>query len=211
MKRSRASIAILGLTGLLALSVSCTTTRSSAGTRPGSGEWLDPSPTLRSDIESHAHRLPWVHGLEERVEIIQWFAGVGEPAYPVLLELAIDTRPGVAGSALAALGATGDARLVEHLQDIELPDDAEDTLRLELARALLTLGDWVSAMPTLIEGLQNEELYVRALALRTLSDVTGHRHDYDARAEVEEREEGVARWQQWWARQSGDPMQARGT
>ena len=209
MMRSRASIDLLLPSCLLFAALACSSTRSSTGSRPGSGEWLEASPTLRSDIENHAHRLPWVHGLEERVEIIQWFAGVGEPAYSVLLELARDSRPVVAGAALAALGATRDARLVEHIQAIRIPDEADDTMRLEHARALLTLGDWGSAVPTLIKGLRNEELYVRALALRTLADATGRRHDYDARAPEAEREAAIARWEAWWAVQSGDPLQPK--
>ena len=59
----------------------------------------------RKQIEDQAQRLPWTQG-RERIEQIHWFATVGEPAYPKLLELVQDERPDVAGSAMAALGAT---------------------------------------------------------------------------------------------------------
>jgi len=186
-----------------------------AATRPAEGrahgQWLEPSPSLRSQIDAQAARLPWASDLAQRVELIQWFAGVGEPAYPVLLELAADGRPEVSGAAFAALGATGDSRLVPHLLALPaLParEGAQDDIELERARALLRLGEW-SRVPELIAGLRDERLYTRAVCVKTLADATHERFGYDATADPKEREAAVQRWEQWWSRRSADPMLAQ--
>ena len=84
---------------LFCLVAACGSTQSSITN--GDSEWLEPSPALRQQIEGEAKRLPWTHGME-RVELIHWFARVGEPAYPTLLGMVLDPRKDVACSALAA-------------------------------------------------------------------------------------------------------------
>ncbi len=184
---------------LALLTAACETTRvgGTLHTRDApEGPWLTPSPLLEAQIEDQVAQLPWTHGAE-RVEQIRWFASVGEPAYPVLLGLCIDPRPDVAGSALAALGATGDSRLVEHLHRLRWPADGHPTLALERARTYLQLGDW-SEVPVLIEGLSSEDLYTRALCGHALSQVTGEGLGYDPQAEAAARQAAVERWQRWW-------------
>ncbi len=167
--------------------------------------WLSPSPSLRQEIEHQATRLPWTHGVD-RVEIIHWFATVGEPAYPTLLAMAADSRPDVAGAALAALGATGDARLVAPLQAMPRPSpEGTTTLGLEHARTLMRLGDWSSAAH-LIEGLRHERLLIRALSIQALFEATNERLGFDAGSEPELREESIARWEAWWKRFQRDPL-----
>jgi len=169
-----------------------------ASTDPASREnWLKPSPTLAQTIDQKAERMAWTHNLEDRVELIQWFAGVGEPAYPKWLELAEDERPHVAGSALAALGATGDPSLIKYIREIHVDRD-DQSLRLEHARALANLGDWGETR-VLIDALRSEQPYTRAVAARTLRNLTGQSLGYDARAEEGEREQAVQRWERWWA------------
>jgi hypothetical protein len=170
--------------------------------RSSTGPWLEPSSNLKEQIDEQAQRLPWTHGLD-RVELIRWFAAVGEPAYPTLLGLVSDERPEVAGAALAALGATKDSRLVPHLHEIPWPEEDHD-LALERARTLVRLGDW-SVMPILIEGLRDERLVTRALCAQALSESTNERFDYDPRGEPEAREQAVQRWEAWWERRGGDP------
>lgn len=186
-----------------ALLLGCSST-ASQGTKGSTGPWLAPSPSLRQEIDRQAQRLPWTHGID-RVEIIHWFASVGEPAYPALLELAVDPRPDVAGAALAALGATGDSRLVEPLRALPASDPSQPSLALERARTLMRLGDW-SAAPTLIEGLRAERLLTRALSIQALFEATNERFEFDANAEPEQREAAVARWEAWWARFQRDPL-----
>ncbi len=149
-------------------------------------------------------QLPWA-GQEERVELIRWFAQVGEPAYPRLLELAQDPRRDVAGVALAALGATGDQRLVESVQRLSLPDEASTDLVLERARTLMRLGDW-GQVPVLIDGLESESWWMRAVAADALHEGTKERHGFHPRGTDEERAAAVVRWRSWWQALSTDPL-----
>lgn len=181
----------------------CGATKSSV---PGDGSpWLQPSPTLRQRIEDEAGRLPWTHGLE-RVEAIRWFASVGEPAYPTLLQMTQDPRKDVAGAALAALGATRDSRLVEHLRAIPWPEGQENAdMALERARTLLRLGDW-QMVPVLVRGLRDERMVTRALCIQALEEATHERFGFDPRAEPEAREVCVQRWQGWVQDRLADPL-----
>ena len=182
----------------------CSTTKSSQS----SEVWLEASPILQQKIDMEAERLPWTHGIE-RVELIYWFANVGEPAYATLLEMVSDSRADVAGAALAALGATHDERLVQPLHRIPWPAGAEfRDVRLERARTLLRLGDW-SVMPTLIEGLDDERLMTRALCVQALTDATHEKLGYDPRAEENERAEAIQRWEMWWEDRSQDTLLTR--
>jgi hypothetical protein len=186
---------------LFCLVAACGSTQSSITN--GDSEWLAPSPALRQQIEGEAKRLPWTHGME-RVELIHWFARVGEPAYPTLLGMVLDPRKDVACSALAALGATRDARLVEPLNQLPWPEGDENLdLALERARTLLRLGDW-SMAPHLITGLRDERIMTRALCIQALHEATKERFGYDPRGEAVGREEAVVRWEAWWATRSND-------
>ena len=189
---------------VLAMVLGCASTRSSVSTGGGGSEWLEPSPQLKEQIVESAKRLPWTHGLE-RVELVHWFAQVGEPAYPTLLEMVLDPRKDVAGAALAALGATRDQRLVMPLRGLAWPKDVDSDLALERARTLLRLGDW-ERVPELIEGLKDERLVTRALCIQALYEATHERFGYDARAEEGERATAVEKWSAWWKERSSDPL-----
>ena len=159
--------------------------------------------TVYSSVdEENAKKLPWTHD-EDRVEMIRWFASVGEPAYPTLLELAQDPRRDVAGAALAALGATQDSRLVEHIKKVSMPKDLPIDLKLERSRTLLRLGDW-SGVPELIDGLEHQSTWVRALSARTLWEGTHEKFGYDPQGTEENRAAAVARWRQWWQSRQDD-------
>ncbi len=186
---------------------SCASTNEASPAGPQEVQWLEPSPMLRQQIDQQASRLPWVHGVEERVAIIQWFASVGEPAYPTLLQLVVDPRPDVAGAALAAIGATRDARLVEPLHKLAWPPDENDDLTLERARTLLFLGDWNMA-DRLIAGLRDERLFTRTLCIKALEEVTQGRFGYDPGGSPEEREAAVELWQKWLHSRQVDPLLA---
>ena len=177
---------------------------SSTDDRASMGPWVEPSSGLRQQIERQAQRLPWTHGME-RVELIQWFARVGEPAYPTLLNLVLDPRMDVAGAALAALGATRDSRLVEPLRELPWPDQTQPDLALERARTLLRLGDW-SMVPHLIGGLEDNRLLTRALCGQALYEATSERFGFAPDGSPEERAESVKSWQQWWSSRQRDPL-----
>ena len=172
-----------------------------------SDRWVAPSPVLEEQLQSEAERLPWTRDIE-RLELIRWFAGVGEPAYPTLLELVTDERDEVSAAALSAIGATGDRRLVPHVQDLEWnASERSFDVRLERARTLLRLGDW-SEVPTLIEGLEDERLLTRALSVQALREATRQEFAFDPRGEDTARELAVARWERWWMSYSGDPLRS---
>lgn len=168
------------------------------------GPWVEASPQLQLKIDQQIQRLPWSHGIE-RVDIIQWFAATGEPAYGALLNLVLDPRDDVAGAALAALGATRDSRLVEPLRELPWPELDRSDLALERARTLLRLGDW-SMVPHLIGGLHDERVMVRALCAQALYEATHERFGYDANGTEEDREAAAARWLGWWEERQGDPL-----
>lgn len=159
--------------------------------------WLAPSPVLREQIEQQLERLPWTHGAE-RVEQIRWLAGLGEAGFELILPVCLDPRPDVAGAALAALGATGDNRLVVPIRELAWPADEtlDKGLRLERARTLVRLGDW-SQLAVLIGGLEDEEYWTRAWCAQALHEATKRRFDYDAKGTPELRAQSVTRWREW--------------
>ncbi len=183
---------------------SCAST--SKGADDGASEWLKPSPNLRRQIEDQITRLPWTHGLE-RVEQITWFAGVGEPAYSYLLELCSDARPDVAASAVAALGATGDSRLVEPLRQVEWRAGDDKALRFERARAAIRLGDW-GQIGVLVDGLEDSSPWVRGLSITTLREATRIDLGFDANADEANRRAAVQRWRDWVARRTSEGIVA---
>ena len=190
---------------LLSLScflVSCVTTEGAAESQ---SRWLEPSPQLREQIEENVERLPYTHH-SDRLQLVQWFAEVGEPAYPWLIELAGDEREGVASAAISALGSTRDPRLVEVIRELPWPSPEEDFNRaLARARALLWLGDW-SEIPILIDGLESDRVWTRALCASTLFAETKEQHGYDPQGDEESRAAAVAEWRAWWSARSGDPL-----
>ena len=199
----------LFVASLLALFVGCVSSgdnpTSESNRRPSN--WVIPSTGLARDIALHAEQLPWTHG-RERVDLITWFAMVGEPAYDTVLGFLEDDRPEVVGTALAALGATGDSRLVPYLRDAE-KGDWSGALKLESARSRVRLGDW-EAMPALIDGLESDNHFKRALCAQALIEATHEDKGFDPAASLPEREEAVGRWRSWWEQRSADALLVRG-
>ena len=186
----------------LALFTACGSTKSNV-VDINTADWVQPSPMLQQQIEEEAKRLPWTRGFE-RLEQIRWFASIGEPAYPSLLQLAEDERDDVAAAALASLGATLDRRLVPHIRDLNWSEErAGGDLSLERARALIRLGDW-SEIPTLISGLRDDRVYTRALCLDALREATHETHGFDPRSESNDREKSIEAWEAWWSERAGD-------
>jgi hypothetical protein len=171
-------------------------------------DWIAPTPLLQQQIDDEAKRLPYSHGFD-RLEQIRWFAALGEPAYATLLRLAEDPRDDVAAAALAAMGATLDARLVPHVRHLSWDDRRLlGDLGLERARTLVRLGDW-SEMPLLIDGLEDPRLFTRSLCLDALREATHETHGYDPRAEEKARARSIERWRTWWGERSGEGILPR--
>jgi hypothetical protein len=193
---------------LMALAAgACVTSASSVRSVP-EGPWIEPSIEFQRQIEQHAARLAYLQKLDDFVGEIQWFVGAGEPAYSTLLKLAGSEDTKVAGTALAAIGGSQDARLVPFLEAIPWPPPEATRLRYERARCHMKLGDW-SHVDDLIDGLRDEELYARSLCFRALWDATGETFDYHPKAEVQVREASLARWEDWSVRITGDAIQDR--
>ena len=194
----------LSLVALLVVA-SCSSTKQVSQSQPAEGRWLTPSPLLKSQLEDEADQLPYVRSIE-RLELIRWFAGVGEPAYGTLLGLLSDPRDEVAAAAFAALGITGDRRLVDPIRATEWePVERSHDLKLERARTLVRLGDW-REIPTLIEGLSDERRFTRRLSITALKESTGEDLGYDEDASETSREIAIAAWERWWLKYSGDPL-----
>jgi len=198
-------LAPLALVASFALASCITTTNGVQRNNRDVSKWLEPTPTLRQDLDDQSARLPFTHN-RERVDLIRWFARVGEPAYPWLLEMAADERENVASAAIAALGSTGDHRLIEEMKALPWPTPDENFGQaLERARALLRLGDW-SEIPILIRGLESDRPYLRALCSKTLNEATNSTHGFDPLGESEGRAVAVAEWKTWWQARSGDSL-----
>ena len=75
--------------------------------------WIQPSASLQRQLEAQAARLTYAHGLEEKYELIRWFVGTGEVAYPTLFQL-VEAGPTDEARALAlsCLASTADPRLL---------------------------------------------------------------------------------------------------
>jgi HEAT repeat protein len=201
------SMRFLFLSSLVLSACASTSEVRDAGPEPDT-RWIAATPLLAQQIEDEAARLPYSHGFD-RLEQIRWFASVGEPAYPVLLRMADDSRDDVAAAALAALGATRDARLVDPIRDLGWTDErAHGDLGLERARTLVRLGDW-SEIPVLIAGLRDERLFTRSLCLDALKEATHETHGFDPRAEKSTRAQAAGRWEQWWLQRSGEGILPR--
>jgi hypothetical protein len=55
-----------------------------------------------------------------------------------------------------------------------------------------------SAIPQLIERLEDDDVSVRMMADRSLRDMTGRDFGYVAHAPEPERRQTVRRWREWW-------------
>ena len=156
-------------------------------------------------MEQRAERMPWVHGIEEQVEMIQWWAEKGELAYSRLLLMAGDGRAMVADLALSALATSRDGRLVEPLRQIPWPAETQVDLNYSRARTHLRLGDW-KYVSVLVDGLEDERLLARAMCFRTLRGATKIDLGFVPKEAVEARSTAVGRWREWVAARSGDTL-----
>ena len=200
---------------VLLIAAACSSTPDEASTRTEirglsmvESAWIAPSPILEREIEEHAARLPYLQKIDDFRNEITWFVQVGEPAYPTLLDCVRNEDPKVAGAALAALAASGDARVISHLEEIPWPSDPDPKLRYERARCHVKLGDW-GPMGILVGGLEDPDLWNRALCFKALKDETNHSFDYHPRLEGAEREASVAAWREWLAERDLDSMLER--
>jgi hypothetical protein len=97
------------------------------------------------------------------------------------------------------LGQTGDPQCAEHL--LPLLDDNDLFVRLATARVLGDLGN-TSAVPGLIDALEDPEPSVRETAVLSLRRLTKREFGFDPSAREADRERRIREWRKWWERSS---------
>jgi hypothetical protein len=161
------------------------------------------SDQLTREIENHAQAVRAGRNLEAFAREAEWFRGVGEPAYPTLIELAGDSDVRVASFGLATISAQRDPRLLAPLKEA-VPTPTDGPLRLEYARALALLGDW-SQVEILVEALVSEDMHVRGSAIKALRDATGETLGFHPQGAPSDRAAAVDRWRAWAVARAADP------
>ncbi len=186
----------VSVTCLLLLAVSACGT-----TQVEDSPFLQPNQLMGQEIRDRIEQIPYQHR-EELFNNLLWLSQTGEQAIPALLKGLHHTEPKVRANCAWVLGQMHDRRVIPDLQ--AMTDDPNETVRLEVARTLVSLGD-LNQAPTLIEGLDSDKVQVRYLCHEALKDATRRDFDYDHLADDEvSRAQAVYRWRTWWAKQSGD-------
>ncbi|MBI4712113.1 MAG: HEAT repeat domain-containing protein [Planctomycetes bacterium] len=103
-------------------------------------------------------------------------------------------------SSARVLGSIKDKSAVPALA--ECLTDNDDDFCFEVAQALIKLKD-KRGIPVLIDTLKNDDQPKRAMAINTLSELTGQTFDYKHYAPLQEQEESVKKWEEWWMK-NGD-------
>ncbi|MEZ5962768.1 MAG: HEAT repeat domain-containing protein [Planctomycetota bacterium] len=148
-----------------------------------------------SDIQ-YQHR-------NDLLDNLMWLAQSGEQAIPYLLDAMHHQEPKVRANAAWVLGRIKDRRVIPELETAA--NDQNQTVRLEIARTLVTLGD-IKYAPALIEGLDSDRPAVRYNCHQALKEASGRDFGYDHLAESEvDRQRATLRWRQWWGEQFQDP------
>lgn len=187
-------IAAFGATLLLAFAA-CSTTDSSAS------PFQQPNSLMAGEIDRRIEEIPYQHR-DELLQNLLWLAQTGEQTIPALLQGLRHENPKVRSSSAWVLGRLRDHRTIPNLQ--AAMQDGDQTVRMEVARTLVLLGDLVWA-PNLIEGLDSEKKEVRYMCHEALKTTTGHDFGYDHLNQNEtELRVSVLRWRQWWSEYSGD-------
>ncbi len=156
---------------------------------------------MAAEISRRIQEIQFQHRTE-LLDNLMWLAQAGEQAIPSLLPALKHDEPKVRANAAWVLGRIKDRRAIGDLQSAA--GDSNPTVRIEVARSLVTLGD-VKYAPALIEGLDSERPAVRYNCHQALKEATGRDFGYDHLAEnVTERQRAVLRWRQWWGEQFQD-------
>ena len=168
--------------------------------------YAKPNSLMADEITSRIEQIPYQHR-EELLLNLQWLSQAGEQAIPSLLSGLQHDNAKVRSSAAWVLGRIRDRRVIPEMRTSL--QDGNETVRLEVARTLLVLGDLATA-PTLIEGLDSQRKEVRYLCHEALKSVTGRDFGYDHLAEdASSRRTAALSWRQWWGAYSGDTFFAQ--
>lgn len=195
-------IAAFSLPALLCVLAGC---GSSAPVKTES-PFIAPNSLMADEIDSRIENIPYQHR-EELLLSLQWLSQQGEQAIPALLQGLSSTDAKTRSSCAWTLGRIGDRRVIPQLQ--KCTNDESETVRLEIARQLLMMGDYTTA-PTLIEGLDSDRKEVRYLCHEALKSATGRDFGYDHLSEdAHARATAAYGWRTWWSEYCGDPFFAQ--
>jgi hypothetical protein len=165
-----------------------------------------PNSLMADEIETRVQQIPFQHR-EELLQNLLWLSQTGESTIPTLLKGLHAENPKTRSSCAWVLGRMHDRRTVPQLQAIA--NDRNETVRLEVARSLVILGD-MKPVPSLIEGLDSEKKEVRFLCHEALKQATGRDFGFDHLSDNDmQRRTSVLGWRQWWSEYSGDTQFAR--
>lgn len=160
-----------------------------------------PNTLIASEIQERIDQIPFQHR-DELLRNLLWLQQTGEPAIESLLGGMRHTDPKVRSSCAWVLGRIGDRRTIPMLKAVA--GDQNETVRLEIARSLVLLGD-LQQTPLLIEGLDSDKKEVRFLCHEALKTATGRDFGFDHLSEnAYQRHAAVYGWRQWWAEYAGD-------
>lgn len=195
-------IAALTVSALLCVLAGCGTTAPVQQDSP----YVSPNSLMAEEINTRIENIPYQHR-EELLLSMMWLAQQGEQAIPALIKGLDSDNPKTRSSCVWTLGRLADRRVIPNLQ--RCVNDESETVRLEVARQLVLLGDYSTA-PTLIEGLDSDKTEVRYLCHEALKSATGRDFGYDHLSDdVAARTTSVFGWRQWWSEYSGDPFFAQ--
>ncbi len=185
--------------GITLLAVGLALTLSGCATTAKKSPFVKPGKLMGEMIDERVQQIPYQHK-SELLQNMLWLAQAGEQAVPSLLAAMDHQDPKVRSSIAWIFGRMGDRRVIPMLQ--QRKNEPNEVTRLEIARTLLTLGDY-SMVPELIHGLDSDLPHVRYLCYDALHRTTKHSFDYDHRAsDPMDRQASIAKWKDWWKNQS---------
>lgn len=120
---------------------------------------------------------------------------------PVKEDLLGSENPRVRSNAVYVLGEIyrldGDPLALQAIEG--MMDDSDQSVRLEVARAMMEAGDY-RGMEMLVSGLSSSERLVRLASFQTLGRVAGTTFGYNPDADLAARAGATARFQEWASR-----------
>jgi len=102
-------------------------------------------------------------------------------------------------SAIEKISKFEDPALIPYVEAL-----LEDNYEMNRFYAANTLGSWnaMASVPTLIQTLSDDFAFVRKEANAALEKITKEDVGYDSKGSEKERQQGVERWTDWWAKNS---------
>ena len=143
--------------------------------------------------------------LEERVHAITQGGGLfaaaqapqagGAPTWQPLLPDLSNAQPPIRLEAIYALGETNDKAVVPYI--VPMLQDVDLFVRMAAARVLEDL-EARSAVPALIDALEDPEPPVTESAMFALRKITGKSFDFEPNESASERARKIKLWRSWW-------------